>query len=275
MADAAHAKSQRAQCVLGALDRAQLFRRDLRVIGNARRQTGRRRLVPRAKAGATRELANLRLREAGFVERTAHAKLARGLTAGPVVAAIVGVAAVSDHRESTIRGNTGQRRIELVLAVVAAIGRIRAVFGAIELRRLDDLVPETGLARHGQRELTMSIGIAGAVGRDAQRGLSQNVGGRPRQIGAVGAPAEGDDQRLDNWRVALEGVLLCARAPRGHTATGAPESLVVILLVLARPRRRGRRHHRRRRPRPRLRRDRRRRGRRRLRRRRRVRRSPP
>ena len=101
MADAAHPKSHRAQRFLGPLDRAQLFRRDFRMIGDARRQTRRRGLVPRAKACATGKLANLRLCQTYLVQRTADAKLARCLPAWPVIAAIVGIAAISHDRKPT------------------------------------------------------------------------------------------------------------------------------------------------------------------------------
>ena len=61
------------------------------------------------------------------------AELTGSLTARAIVAAIVGIAAVSDHRKSPVRGYAGQRCIKLMLAVVAAIGGVRAIFRAIEL----------------------------------------------------------------------------------------------------------------------------------------------
>src|SRR4029453_3873923 len=111
-----------------------------------------------------------RLGEAGLIERTAHAKLARRLASRTIVTAIVGVAAVSNHRKASLGTDSRQRGVELVLTVVAAVGRIGPVLGAIELRRVNDLVAQAELARDAQRKLTMMIGIAGAVGRNAQCG---------------------------------------------------------------------------------------------------------
>src|SRR4029077_7054116 len=52
MADAEHAEAEIAQDALGRLDGPELLLRDLRVIGNARRQARRRGLVPRLEPGA-------------------------------------------------------------------------------------------------------------------------------------------------------------------------------------------------------------------------------
>ena len=148
------------------------------------------------RPASPRQLADLLLGEPGLVERTAHAELARRLPARTVVAAIIGVAAVGNHGDAALGANAGQRRVQLVLAVVAAVGRIGPVLGAIELRCVNDLVAQAELTRDPQRELTMMIGIAGAVGGDAERGWTEHRGGFPRQIRAVGAAAEGDQQRL-------------------------------------------------------------------------------
>ena len=85
----------------------------------------------------------------GFVERTAHAELARGLAAGPVVAAIVGVAAVGDHRNPALARDRRELRVQLVLAVIAAVRGIGAVLGPLQLAGVNDLVAETELARRG------------------------------------------------------------------------------------------------------------------------------
>ena len=73
------------------------------MIRNARRQARRRGLIPCRHAGAARELANLVFGEARLVERAQHAELARGLAPGPIVAAIVRVAAVDDRRDAAAR----------------------------------------------------------------------------------------------------------------------------------------------------------------------------
>ena len=78
-----------------------------------------------------RQLADLVLRQPDLVERAADAELARRLPPGPVVAAIVGVAAVDDRRECRARAPIAvEVRVELVLAVVAAVRGVGAVLGA-------------------------------------------------------------------------------------------------------------------------------------------------
>ena len=52
---------------------------------------------------------------------------ARGLAPGPVIAPIIGIAAVGDHRDSAFGRKRGERRIELMLAVIAAVHRIRVL----------------------------------------------------------------------------------------------------------------------------------------------------
>ena len=85
--------------------------------------------------------------EPDLVERAAHAELTRRLTAGPVVAAIVGVAAVGDDGNAALAADRDQVRVELVLAEVAAIGRIGAILGPLSLVGRDDLVLQPEVAR--------------------------------------------------------------------------------------------------------------------------------
>ena len=63
----------------------------------------------------------------------------------------------------------GEVREELVLAEVAAIGRIGAILGPLQLGGVDDLVAQIELARDAERELAMSFGVAGAGGGDRER----------------------------------------------------------------------------------------------------------
>jgi hypothetical protein len=55
-----------------------------------------------------------------------------------------------------------------VLAVVAAIRRVGLVLGAIELGGVNDFMAKPGLARNGDCELPMAIGITGAISGNAQ-----------------------------------------------------------------------------------------------------------
>ena len=67
------------------------------------------------------------------VERAAHGELARRLTAGAIVAAIVGVVAVGDGGKPAVLREHGQLGVELVLAVVAAVAVVPDVALAREL----------------------------------------------------------------------------------------------------------------------------------------------
>ena len=55
---------------------------------------------------------------------------------------------------------------------------------------------EPGVARHGERELAVAIGVAGAVGGYAKSGRPEHIGRNPGKVGTVGAAAEGNDERL-------------------------------------------------------------------------------
>src|SRR5262245_6818601 len=92
--DAEDAKSEAAKRLFGLFDRAQLFVGHVMQVRNSRRQTSRRGFVPGREPGAARELADLGFAQLDFVERTAHAELARGLPAGTIIAAVVSVVAV-------------------------------------------------------------------------------------------------------------------------------------------------------------------------------------
>jgi hypothetical protein len=119
--------------------------------------------------------------------------LARGRAARPVVAAIVGVVAVEHDVDRARGGDRRQRRVELVLAVVAAVDRVGAVLGSFELRGRHDFVAQRERLRHLACERAVMFGIARAVGGDAERPGAQDLRGDYREIGAVDASTEGDD----------------------------------------------------------------------------------
>ena len=175
MPDAIHAKAERANRLFGLFDHAQLLDRHLGVIRNARREAGRRRLVPRRQPGVPRQLADLVLPEIHFVERAADAELARRLPARAIVAAIVGVVAVDDDRVPG-RGDLREVRVQLVLAEIAAVGRIRPVFLSIDFVRLDDFVPQGEPLGDVDREAAMTVGIARAVGGDGDGAVPERRG---------------------------------------------------------------------------------------------------
>jgi len=96
----ADAKAEATENALGAFDHAQLHRGDFGMVGDPRRQAGGRRLIPGGQTGVPRQVSDVDLGQACFVERTAHAEFARRLAPWPVVTAIVRVAAIDDHGES-------------------------------------------------------------------------------------------------------------------------------------------------------------------------------
>src|SRR4029079_4963479 len=136
-------------------DGAQLLLGDLGVIRDARRQARRRGLVPRLQPRRTRPLAEFRLGPRDLRERADHAELTRRLAPGTIVPPIVGVAAVGDGVEAALARDRRQVRIETVLAVLTAVGRVGAVLGALNLRGEDQLVAEAERTGGADREVAV------------------------------------------------------------------------------------------------------------------------
>ena len=116
--------------VLGALDGLKFGFGDFGMVRHARRQAGRRRLVPARQTGLARELADVGFGEPRVIERADDAELARRPAARAVVAAIVGVVAVGHGLEPAGARQSRQVGVQLVLAVVAAVGVVGAVLRA-------------------------------------------------------------------------------------------------------------------------------------------------
>ena len=145
------------------------------------------------RSSRLRQLADLDLREAGFVERAPDAVLARSLPPRPVVPAVVGVVAVHHRREPALPGERREAAEELLLAVVAAVGRVGRVLGPIHLGGLEELVAQREVAGDAQRQLAMPRRIAGAVGGDRDRPVSEFRRRDSGQERAVDTAAERDD----------------------------------------------------------------------------------
>ena len=133
MANPDDAEPQGPDDVFGALDGLELGFGDFGVVRHARRQAGRRGLVPARQTGLARELADVGFGQPRFVERTDDAELARRPTAGAVVAAIVGVVAIGHGLEPAGASQPREVGVQLVLAVVAPVGVVGAVLRAGEL----------------------------------------------------------------------------------------------------------------------------------------------
>src|SRR5262249_4146803 len=139
-----------------------------------------------------------------FVERTDHAELARRLAAGTIIAAIVGVAAVDHGGEAALAREGREPRVELVLAVVAAVGRIRAVVGVVELRGPDHFVAQRNGARGADRESGVAMGIGGAGGGDADGAIAEDARGGDGEKRAVYTAAIGHHDRSEGLEPGLE-----------------------------------------------------------------------
>ena len=100
VADAHLGEAEVAQRGLGPFDSGQHGHRDLRAVGHAAGQAGRRRLVPRAQAETSRGLADVGLREAGGDKRERGAALGGGPLPRPMIAEVVDVDAEHDRAPS-------------------------------------------------------------------------------------------------------------------------------------------------------------------------------
>ena len=123
-----------------------------------------------------------------------NAALGRGLEAGPVVAQVVQVRAVEHDREpapSRLGHADGE---QVVLAEVAAVGRVLRVAGDGELVRVDQemrhaeprrqlLRRREVLRRHGRRD-----------GGERQAALAEHVVGDAQEEARVDAAREGDQR---------------------------------------------------------------------------------
>src|SRR5207253_2629068 len=79
----------------------------------------------------------------------------------------------------------------------SSVGRFSTVLGTLELARLNDLVAQAEIARDPNRELAMAFRVAGAVGGDGDRAVTERAAGDAGQIRAVDAAAVGHDDRFE------------------------------------------------------------------------------
>src|SRR5438067_12995610 len=95
-------------------------------------------------------------------------------------------------------------RIQLVLAVVAAVRGIRAVLGPRHFFGVNNLVPEVERVRDGGRKIAMTLGITGTVSGDAETAGTEDAGGRDREEGAVDAAAVSHEDRTETGEPGVE-----------------------------------------------------------------------
>src|SRR5207249_10262582 len=143
------------------------------------------------------------------------AEFARRLTAGAVIAAIVRVAAVGDGGKAARAGDRGELRVQLVLAVIAAVRGIRAVLRAIDFRGPDEFVLQVERTRDADRQIAMPLGIARTVGGDAEGARPEDAGRGDGYERAVHAAAVGHDHRPETGEPRVEGGCLACEMGGG------------------------------------------------------------
>src|SRR5690606_29255660 len=116
--------------------------RDREAVNEPAGKTGHRRLVPDGQPPAPGDLPDVGLAKAAFDERASDRTLPRRFHAGPIVAQIVDVRAVRDHGDAQRLLKAFQVRVQLRLAVVAAVARVGDVAGTREFFRVDGDVPD-------------------------------------------------------------------------------------------------------------------------------------
>src|SRR5208337_832878 len=168
MPNAKLAEAHPAQCLFALFDDLQRLRRYGTPVFNARRQTRGRGLVPDAQSRESRELTNVVLSESSVEQRRSDAMLSRSLLAGPEIALVVGINAVSDHVEAALRAEPLHYREQLVLAIEAARGVVLAVLCALHLSSLNNGERDSLLFGERRRVLHLRARQAGRVGENRQ-----------------------------------------------------------------------------------------------------------
>ena len=174
-ADAQLPEAHLAQLALEAADLGQALARDGSSIRDAAREAGRGRLVPDRQLEAGGGGADVGLGELGLDQREAHAVLAGGVEPGAVVAEIVDDDAGRDERDAARLTLAGGHRVELGLAVKAAIGAVLRVARVVDLVRVDELVASADGAGDGGGLFAFAGGKAGADRGDADGALAEHL----------------------------------------------------------------------------------------------------
>src|SRR6185369_8825221 len=139
----------------------------------------------------------LGLGHAAFKQRRAHAFLASGLSAGPVVADVIGVRAVTDNSDSSIARELAELAVQLSLAIVASVRRIARVIEIIKLFGRNDFVFDTKRCCYLIRQVTLKSRIRSAVTGHGYRSISKLLARNVRQVGAIDPARECDNNRSE------------------------------------------------------------------------------
>ena len=142
--------------------------------------------------------ANAGLADTGFDERVSHPGLGSGIKAGPVLAQIVDIGTAHDHGVGSCDvgvAQRGDRCVQVGLAEVTAVGRIREVPLVLKLIRTNELeCPTVALGvRHDSAGALPRYRRGDGVRDDGCRWRSAVSDRRQQQ--RVDSPAAGDDDR--------------------------------------------------------------------------------
>src|SRR5437899_2301369 len=121
-------KAEIAQNIFGALDHAQLLRRNGLTIRDSRTQASHLRFLSSWQADSRRQFAYLGFRETSLFERRADLKFRCGLRAGPEVANVAGVLAIGYDGKAFFDRKRRKLRKQLMLAEIAAVLWVREIF---------------------------------------------------------------------------------------------------------------------------------------------------
>jgi hypothetical protein len=93
----------------------------------------------------------------GFDQRAAHAGALGGFEPGTVVTEIVDVRAVDDVRHRQLLHAPRRDRVQLALAVEAAVGGIAGVARVVDLVRLDEFMARADRLGDADRVLALAL----------------------------------------------------------------------------------------------------------------------
>jgi hypothetical protein len=114
-----------------------------------------------------------------------------------MVAEIVGVGAIDHVREPQLLPDLLGQRVELALAVKAAVVGVRRVARVVHLLAMDDAMARPERPRDPLRILALALGHRGAPGGHAQRLVAEHVVRDREHERAVQTAAVGDHDRAE------------------------------------------------------------------------------
>lgn len=197
-------EAERLDAHLGIVDLAQSLRGHGGAVRDTRGEAGRCGLVPDLHAEKLGHPTHVGLVHTSLDQGRAHLTLRRGLEPRAVVAEVVAVGTVDDHREAPGVGLTARDAIQLRLAEVAAVGGIGGVARVVNLVGVHRDVWHAERAGESRGLVTFGERQGGGQGRHAEGPGAQNVMGHTQHEGAVDAAREAHQHRGHRLEEAAE-----------------------------------------------------------------------